>query len=158
MPKIKLRSVAGGIASVAVAMSLAACVTEGALVSNIQKDGSVEFVATNQVSDVTSQGGISVDKGQDIVIDLNGIKKGTMHVEIATEDEDLGKDATPQEITDSITPDPDDVVFSQTLSAEDIPSHKGGIISVEGIDEGYYAINVSADHATGKIVVSTIDV
>lgn len=157
MTNLSLRSVVGGVASVVMAVSLVACADGGSLVANIRKDGSLEFVATGQASETETQGGITVDEGQSIAIDLSGLKEGSMHVEILGETEDLGEDTDADDILATLDPDPNEVIFSQTLSAEDIDHYDDGTIVLDDLVRDYYIVNVSADHATGTIVVSACD-
>lgn len=72
-------------ASVAVALSIVAC-QQGTLTSSVKRDGSLEFVATGQVTQPNVTGGISVGSYQGLAIDPTGIKEGSMHIRVVDMD------------------------------------------------------------------------
>ena len=76
-----------GIASAVMSLSLVACV-QSSLEAKIRKDGSIDFVASGQVTQTSPgvQAGISIDENQGISIDPTAIEAGSMHIRILLSD------------------------------------------------------------------------
>lgn len=81
------RALATGIASVAMSLSLVAC-TESSLQAKVRKDGSIDIIATGQVTQekLAAQGGIAVDENQGISVDPSAMEEGSMHIRIILPD------------------------------------------------------------------------
>lgn len=208
-----------GIASVAMSLSLVAC-TESSLDAKVRKDGSIDFVASGQVTQTVPEAGagIAIDEDQGIAIDPTAIEEGSLHIRIllpddrnavddpeatapegttepgdgeetetagdkgaegdgaATDDPAASDEASKKEakeeaketssstLTGAVFASafkpvvsntiPGKVVFDRTLSALDDNSE---ILTVTDVEEGYYLIYVTADHATGTVKIRPYD-
>lgn len=231
-----------GLALSASLAVLPAC-SVGTLTSSVREDGSVDFVAQGGATDISTQGGLRVEKNQGISLDPAGIEDGSFHIVIwnrtgssastgsttgdsastsdksgetaedstsssskpsdsgtgsesdktstsssdpkrktgqstdvssrtvagaltvpsGKDDNDTTSASESDEGTDADTKETDedeasedttgkDIVYEGTLSSAD-----EGIVTITNLDQNYYVIDVSVNHATGTLKARTYD-